>query len=112
MRSKLFLLLAALMIYGQAAADFKTIAKAYEVPLTELGLPVSLSGSLSFRECDTCERFTVRIDANTRFLVNQEATTLDDFRQRVRGLSNAAERPVTVLHDLESNTVIEVHILL
>lgn len=112
MRAKLILLVAAILICGQASADFKTVARAYEVPLSELSLPVSSSGTVSFRQCDSCERLTVRVSATTRFLVNDQSLSLDEFRNAVRYATNPGERAVTVLRDLQSNTILEIRTLL
>lgn len=112
MRAKLILLMAAVLIGGQASADFQTVVQAYEVPLSELSLPVSSSGMVSFRQCDSCERLTIRASANTRFLVNDESMRLEEFRNAIRYVNNASERAVTVLHDLPSNTIIEIRTLL
>ena len=108
MRAKLILLVAAILICGQASADFKTVARAYEVPLSELSLPVSSSGTVSFRQCDSCERLTVRVSATTRFLVNDQSLSLDEFRSAVRYGSDAKERIATVLCGLKSNLVLEI----
>ena len=108
MRAKLILLVVAALAWGQASADFKTVARAYEVPLSELSLPVSSSGTVSFRQCDTCELLSVRSSANTRFLLNGQSLTLDEFRNAVRYAANAADRAVTVLCDLSANTILEI----
>jgi hypothetical protein len=108
MRAKLILLVAAILIGGQAGADFKTVARAYEVPLSELSLPISSSGMVSFRQCDSCERLSVRVSPGTRFLVNDQSLSLDEFRNAVRYASNAANRAVTVLRDLDSDTILEI----
>jgi hypothetical protein len=38
-----------------ASADFTVVQEAYEVALSNLRLPLSESGTLMFRKCDSCD---------------------------------------------------------
>lgn len=88
-----------------AAADFTVVTEAYEVALSNLRLPGTVNGTLTFRECDECSYRTVRVTAGTRYELNNEALTLEDFRKAVEDVRNPSDVTVTVLHHLESDTI-------
>ena len=111
---KLKLIIAAMMLglAMPAAADFETIAEAYEVALSEIRLPQSLTGTIAFKPCETCDYRTSRVDGNTRWLVNGQAVSLDRFRAAVKAVADRNNEAVTVLHHLERNRVTEVSVYL
>ncbi|MCB1845232.1 MAG: hypothetical protein KDI09_19855, partial [Halioglobus sp.] len=43
-----------------ASADFRTVTRAYEASLDGFRLPVSSSGSLGIRSCETCDNLSLR----------------------------------------------------
>ena len=96
-----FLALAAL----PAGAQYVVVSKAHEVALTDLRLPGSTGGTLSFKPCDTCEYRTVRVTAATRYEANGHALELAEFRKQLEAIRNPAEETVTVLHHLRSDTI-------
>ena len=100
-------LLAALLVSLclTAAADFVVVSKAYELSLADVRLPTTPSGSVTFKECKSCDYHTVRVTAETRYEVDAQALTLQEFRKSIAQLTDPADVPVTVLHHLESGTV-------
>lgn len=100
-------LLAALLVCLSvpAAADFVLVSKAYEVTLSELRLPGTANGTVTFRECETCDWHTIRVNAATRYEVNDQPLTLEDLRKGLEDVRNPSAVPVTVLHHLESDTI-------
>lgn len=88
-----------------AAADFTVITQAYEVALSDLRLPGTTNGTLAFRECHECDYRTVRVTSGTRYEVNDESLTLEDFRKAVSDVPDPSDVTVTVLHHLESDTI-------
>jgi len=88
-----------------AVADFTVVVKAYEVPLSLLRVPTSTSGTVSFSECEDCERFSVPVNANTEYLINEEPMLLKDFRKSVFKIRDRQSEVVTVKRDLRTNTI-------
>jgi len=88
-----------------AAADFRTVALAYEVPLDNFTAPSSLNASAIFRECDTCEPHNVRVTAATDYRINDKSVSLQEFRKRILNIQNRADETVIVIRHLESDTV-------
>lgn len=88
-----------------AAADFTVVTEAYEVALSDLRLPGTTNGTLTFRECGECDYRTIRVTAGTRYEANDETLTLEAFRKAVADLPNPSDITVTVQHHLESDTI-------
>lgn len=87
-----------------AAAIFEVVSKAHEVPLSDLRLPGSTSGTLTFKSCKDCDYETVRVTASTQYEANRQSLTLDEFRNALAQITNR-QVTVTVLHHLESDTI-------
>lgn len=105
MYHKKLLLLIMLALSATAAADFRTISEAHEVDLVNLRLPVSESGTVSFKLCSTCDAQTSRVTGATRYAINNRAYSLAEFRNRVARVKSARNQNVSVLQHLESNTI-------
>ena len=88
-----------------ATADFRTISRAYEVPLNIFNVPVTYNGVITFSECAECTSISARLTNNTQFIVNGRAVTLKDFRAEAFQVRNRASTFLTILHHLESDTV-------
>ena len=104
--------LIALVLIGlsfSAAADFTTVVEAYEVNVSDIKMPRIVGGTLKFRQCAACETQTLRVNSRTRYVLNGRDVELDEFKERIAGVRNDT---VTVLHDLESNTITAVKIRL
>ena len=103
---KFTMMAAMLLIALPAAADFQTVSRAYEVALSDLTVPLSQNGQLLFRQCNDCDTESVRLTPNTQFVVNGRNVRFDRFRSIANETSEADSVPVTVLHHLESGTVV------
>ena len=88
-----------------AAADFRTITEAYEVDLSDLRLPGSEYGTVTFKQCADCDAQTVRVTVQTRYLINDRDFALVEFKEQLKRLGNGKDPSVAVLHHLESNTI-------
>ncbi len=100
--------LLALVLLGlslAAAADFRTITEAYEVDLSDLRLPGSENGMLTFKQCSDCEAQTLRVSGKTRYVLNDRDFALAEFKEQLKRVRNRKDQIVSVLHHLESNTI-------
>lgn len=98
-----------------ATADFETVNLAHEASFSSLRLPASANGRMAFKQCDECELITLRATPATRYLLNGEALELPAFRvamQRIRSQAIANDGAVTVLQNLETDTVVSIKVYL
>lgn len=91
-----------------AAAQDRITSQAYEVVLSEFRAPATVNGGASFKPCSQCERQVVRVTPGTRYSVNGTTLSLEKFRQAIAQASDRDEKSITVLHHLESNTIVSV----
>jgi hypothetical protein len=108
MNIKGLLTLALCALSVSAAAQFTTIAPAYEISLANFRAPATQNGGLAFRRCDTCELQQLRVTPSTTYSVNGEAVVLKDFRKALRNAGNRDKVAVIVKHHLETDTVVSV----
>jgi hypothetical protein len=104
------LILVLLGLSLSAAADLTTITAAYEVAVTDLRLPVSENGTLTFKRCPNCDAQTLRVTSKTRYVVNDRDTPLAEFKNQLRRVRNRKTEAATVMHHLESNTITAVRV--
>ena len=104
MQLRKLLVLVLLGLSLAAAADFRTITEAYEVDLSDLRLPGSENGTLTFRQCSDCELQTLRVTSKTRYVINDRDFALAEFKEQLKRVRNRKDQNVSVLHHLESNT--------
>ena len=112
MKLKLSFAAMILALATPAAADFEIIVQAYEVALSEMRLPRVESGTIAFKECDTCQYRTKRVDANTSWLINGKSVSLKEFRLAVSRVADRDEEAVSIHHHLEDNRITEVSVYL
>ncbi len=107
-------ILIGMIVFGSvpAAAEFTTVAPAYEISLEEFRLPTSPNSTLSFKRCATCDIQTVRVTNHTQYVLNKEQTKLSDFRRAIARVRDRSNKTIIVKHHLESDTVISVSISL
>ena len=105
MHSRNLLVLVLLGLSLAAAADFKTITESYEVGLSDLRLPGSEYGTLTFRQCSGCESQTLRVTSKTRYVINDRDFALAEFKEQLERVRNRKDQIVSVLHHLKSNTI-------
>ena len=99
------LILVLLGLSFSAAADLTTITAAYEVAVSDLRLPVSENGTLTFKQCPDCEAQTLRVTGRTRYLLDDRNVELAEFKNQLRRVRNRKTVAATVMHHLESNTI-------
>ena len=112
MKLRTFIIAICLGLALPAAADYVTIEQAYEVALSDIRLPRSESGTIAYKECQTCETHTSRVDANTQWLVNGRAVSLKKFREAVDEVVDRDNEAVSVRRHLETDRVTAVSVYL
>jgi len=88
-----------------AAAEFRTIERAYEVDFDTLRLPAAEGGTIAFKPCDECAYQTTRVTGSTRWILNGESMSLTRFREGIARYKDEDRKSVTVLHHLEDDRV-------
>ena len=110
MKTKLLIAAALLCLTLPAAADFVTVQEAYEIALSDLRMPLDESGTIAFKECESCDYVSVRVGADTRYTLNGKAVPLKEFREALLLVENPDDQPVTVLRHIERNQVTAVSV--
>ena len=110
MKLKILIAAALLSLALPAAADFKQVAEAYEVALSDVRLPRANGGTIAFKECATCEYKRLRIGSDMRYRLNGKDVTLKQFREAMATVEDREAEAVTVLHHLERNQVTAVSV--
>lgn len=90
-----------------AVAAFERVSLAYEVSTRNFTAPASTNGGIVIRECDSCEMRSIRVTAGTAYTLDGKSITLDEFKDALV-LSGRDTVLLTVLHHLESDTVLRV----
>ena len=102
---RVYVVLALMALSLPVAADFRTVTQAHEVELSDLRLPGNVHGTLGFRSCVDCESQTVRVNGDTRYVLNGRTVSLGKFKAVLAKNRRNRDVAVTVLHHLESNVV-------
>ena len=110
MKIRHILIAAILSISLPAAAEFTTIAEAYELALSDVRVPATPSSGIVFKTCDDCDMQVVRVTPNTEYRINGKSYPLKEFRKRVFDIHDRAATAVTVLHHLEADIVLSVSV--
>ncbi len=111
MRIKTLFIAALATVSFAASAENYIISQAYEIAVDGLRLPGNVVGSVSFRDCDICEMQTVRVTTDTRYLLNNRDVSLADFKKAVSSIVDKESNIATVIHHLESDAIVEVHVV-
>ncbi len=111
MRIKTFFIAALATVSFAASAQSYIISQAYEIAVDDLRLPGNVVGSVSFKDCDTCAVQTVRVTTDTRYLLNNRDVSLADFKKAVNSIVDKKSNIATVIHHLESDSIVEVHVV-
>ena len=112
MKIKAFLIAVAVCLSLPVAAEFKTVAPAYEVPLKGFNIPIIHSGMITFSECEACPKVTGRLTGQTRFLVNDIDVDLTNFRRSIFQMHDLESETITIVHHLESGTIKSISVTL
>jgi len=110
MKLKLLIAAALLSLALPAAAEFKQVAEAYEVALSDLRLPRGDGGTVAFKECANCEYRRIRVGADISYRLNGKSVSLKEFRKAMATVQDRKREAVSVLHHLERNQVIAVSV--
>ena len=105
MKLRILITAALLSLALPAGADFTVVQEAYEVALSNLRLPLSESGTVMFKECDSCDYVTLDVAADTVYRIDGQVLPFAKFRDTVARVPDRDHVPVTVLHHLERNEV-------
>jgi len=100
------------LLAGGASAEFRTVAEAHELMLSDVRLPIYAGGTLGIRNCRTCDKGPMRVTPRTVWEVNGRAVELKEFRRLALLQRDRSRVDVTVIQHLESNTVTRVAISL
>lgn len=112
MKHKMLITALFLALALPAAAQFRTIAEAYEIALSDVRLPQSEVGTIAYKKCSACPYQTKRVDASTVWEINGKAMPLEKFRRTVGNVAEPREATIQVLHHLEEDRITKVWILL
>ncbi len=91
-------------------ATAEIISLAHEVLLPDLRLPTYMTGTISFKECSTCETHTVQVTEDTQYFLNDVAVPLPEYARKLALIVKKDKTTATVMHHLESDTVTTVHV--
>ena len=110
MKIRLMLSMVLACIALPVAAEFQTVAEAHELALSDVRVPVSLSGTIVFKTCVDCDALVIAVTPNTEYRINSKTYPLKEFRKRVFDIRDRSETAVTVLHHLETDVVLSVSV--
>ena len=102
---QILLVVLALIAAAQSSAEFRTIAEAYEVALSDFEAPKFPNDLVSFKACRACETQSVRVTPKTTYVINQQATRFKDFVKSLAAARDRERKTVIVMHHLESDTI-------
>lgn len=111
MRIQLFVIALLASLSFTALAENYIVKQAYEIAVADLRLPVNTVGTVSFKDCDACVRLTIPVTTETRYVVNNRDVTLVKFKQEVNRIVDKKRNIATVIHDLESDTIVALHVV-
>lgn len=106
-------LLLALAFAAPALADIVTEVRAVEVTTSNVIVPTTPNGRLTFKPCaGTCEATyeSARLTPETRYRVGDQATDFAGFRKAFFNLARGASHYALVSVDVDANTVTSVAI--
>ena len=93
-----------------SVAQFRTIAEAYEVRLSDLRLPQSEGGSVAYKTCDACVYESKLVSNDVEWILDGQSLPLEKFRRDLATVTDRENTPVMVLHHLESDRVTRVSV--
>ncbi len=98
----------ALMAFGQAGAELVTLVEAIELTPSNVIMPGSVNGTVTFRPCaGECEKEhrRARLTPDTEFVVEGKKVKFDEFHDAMMALRGDDETYALVSVDLQSNTI-------
>lgn len=110
MTIKLLFIIALLGLGANAMALGPVVSQAYEIRLSEFLAPATENGATAFKRCSNCERMRIRVTGDTTYSVDGNAVRLDQLREALIAITDRDSVAVTVLHHLESDTVVSISV--
>lgn len=109
---KAWILSIALLLCAQLslAGPHEVISEAYELTLETFEAPATLNGSAAFRACDECQRQRARTTPATKYKLGGKVVDFAEFREAIRRVSDRDSASVTLVHHLESDTVVSIDV--
>ena len=105
------------LVLGQpaiAAFEIVTLVNAVETSPSNIILPSSTSGMVSFRpcdeECDAVEYRRARLTDATKFAVNGKAVKFEEFRKAFAAIRGTEDSYALVSYDTKSKTVTSIDV--
>jgi hypothetical protein len=102
-----------LVLAWPALAQLTTMVESLEASPSQIRLPTSPNGNLSFQPCaESCdaEYISVRLTPDTRFFVQGAAVKFIDFRRDFYNMRLRTDGYALVSYDTDKNTVTSVEI--
>jgi hypothetical protein len=91
-----------------ANAEIVTITRAHEIAISDLRLPASTSGAVSFQECVNCDTQTIRVSTETHYVLDGDYLALKEFKSEIRNTRNRDSIIATIMHQLEKDWVVAI----
>ena len=108
------LLLSAILTIASvpAIAGMRAPVDAYEASLQYLRLPQSSAGTVTIESsgCDTCSTRQFRVTAATNYVANGRSYLLAEYRKLLATVRDREGTYLTIVHDRESDAVIEIRV--
>lgn len=102
MKLKLIFSALALTVLGLANADQPS---SFELNLTDIRLPVSESGTITFRACDDCPFQQARAIDGATWILNTTQTSYAELREGAARATNPGRSLVTLTYDKSENRI-------
>ena len=110
MRFKVLIAAISLALPMSGVAQFRTIAEAYEVRLSDLRLPQSEGGTVAYKTCDACAYESKLVSSDVQWILAGRSLPLQEFRRSLAAVTDWEDTPAMVLHHLESDRVTRVSV--
>lgn len=111
MRTQTFLIAVLMSLSLNASAENYIVSHAYEIAVSGMRLPASVSGSIAIKKCESCDVQTIRVTSDTRYVLNNRDVPLADFKRAVSNILDKQRNIATVIHHLRSDTIVAVRVV-
>ena len=111
---KRLVLLATIACFQPAVAQIETVINAVETAPTNIILPASNNGMMTFRPCDgECDEdhMRVRVTPETKFSVDGSGVKWEDFRKMFPAVRQSDSGYALVSYDTKNNVLISLEVL-
>jgi hypothetical protein len=76
-----------------AVRVLEQVERPFELTLSQLTLPTSTTGTLSFKECADCRTMSPRVTPATTYVLNDRPVTLEELQASVAQISRTRGGP-------------------